>query len=99
LRLFDSLRRTEDVRLRSSKIARLASGLFDQPAKNILPAEKGQLRRCAAMILLDVRKEYACARPSSCSLHLDFFQQPSKNILLAEKPPASSWSIAERKLE
>jgi hypothetical protein len=42
-------------------IARLASGLFDQPPKNILLAEKDHLLRCAAMTSLDVRKEYACA--------------------------------------
>jgi hypothetical protein len=93
---FDVLRTYACVR---QNIARLASGLFDQPAKNILPAEKGQLRRCAAMILLDVRKEYACARPSSCALRLDFFSSLQKIFYLPKKPPASSWSIAERKLE
>jgi hypothetical protein len=39
---------------------------------------------------LDVRKEYACARPFSRASHLDVFEQPAKRNIPAEKrPPAS----------
>jgi hypothetical protein len=34
------------------------------------------LLRCAPTASLDVRKEYACARPFSRALHLDRFEQP-----------------------
>jgi hypothetical protein len=56
---------------------------------------------------LDVRKEYACARPFSRALQLDSFQQPAKNILFTEKghliprgqSSNASWIINNRVVE
>ena len=35
---------------------------------------------------LDVRKEYACARPFSRALHLDSFEQPAEIFYLLKSP-------------
>jgi hypothetical protein len=46
---------------------------------------------------LDVRKEYACARPFSRALHLDSFQQPAKNILFTKR--ATCFLVVDRRTQ